>query len=177
MHYLITFNCYGKIVPGEAGCIRRQRKSEDASFFPENPQLARAVRSRMPEPPYILDPCRRATVLTAMLEVCTYRRWNLLAAHVRSNHVHVVLDVVCTPERVMNTFKLYASRALNLKGIDGQIRRWARHGSTRYLRTPEQVRRAIRYVLTQQGEPMNWYRAPERDEIELARDPSLTLGV
>ncbi|MGH9785558.1 MAG: TolB family protein [Terriglobia bacterium] len=40
-------------------------------------------------------------------------------------------------------------------------RRWARHGSTRYLWKPENVRAAIEYVVHEQGQPMAvwWERA------------------
>ena len=38
----------------------------------------------------MLDQIRRDAVLEAIQEVCTRRGWSLLAAHVRSNHVHTV---------------------------------------------------------------------------------------
>jgi hypothetical protein len=52
----------------------------------------------------------------------------------------------------MRDFKAYASRALNR--IEGPRRRWARHGSTRWLWRDQDVRRAIRYIVEEQGEPM-----------------------
>jgi hypothetical protein len=62
----------------------------------------------------------------------------------------------------MSTLKSSASRALNELGIDGQgeRRRWARHGSTRYIWTKEQLSAAIRYVVSGQGEPLSVYEAP-----------------
>ena len=55
----------------------------------------------------------------------------------------------------MNAFKGYASRGLNRLGLDGPDRkRWARHGSTRWLWKDEDVLNAIRYVVEEQGEPM-----------------------
>jgi hypothetical protein len=64
------------------------------------------------------------------------------------------------PEKVMNAFKSYASRSLNRLGIDGSDRkRWARHGSTRWLWTDDDVREFIRYVVSGQGEPMEVYVA------------------
>jgi REP element-mobilizing transposase RayT len=41
------------------------------------------------------------------------RGWNLLAAHVRSNPVHVIVETETRPERIRNEFKSYASRGLN----------------------------------------------------------------
>jgi REP element-mobilizing transposase RayT len=85
----------------------------------------------MLQDPYVLDQEGRAAVLAAIQRHCAHRGWNLLAAHVRSNHVHVVVEADTRPERIMNEFKSYASRELNRLGSDGPDRkRWARHGST-----------------------------------------------
>lgn len=55
----------------------------------------------------------------------------------------------------MTVLKSYSSRALNEHALDGpDRRRWARHGSTRYLWTAEAVRAAVRYVVLEQGESM-----------------------
>ena len=79
----------------------------------------------------------------------------MLAAHVRSNHVHVIVEAGIRPERIMNEFKSYASRALNqLTSEEPDRKRWARHGSTRWLWKDEDVRKALRYVIDEQGEPM-----------------------
>ncbi len=105
--------------------------------------------------PLSLDETRRASVLEALRNVCSHLGWDLLAAHVRTNHVHAIVEADARPERVMNAFKSYASRCLNRLGFDGPERkRWARHGSTRWLWKDEDVRNAIRYVVEEQGEPM-----------------------
>jgi REP element-mobilizing transposase RayT len=77
---------------------------------------------------------------------------------VRTNHVHAVVEADVAPEKVMNAFKSYASRGLNRQKIDGPERkRWARHGSTRWLLKDEDVQESIRYVISGQGEPMEVY--------------------
>jgi REP element-mobilizing transposase RayT len=112
-------------------------------------------RGEMTEPPYELDQPRRQVVLQAIADVCRYRGWSLFAAHVRSNHVHVVVDAPKPAESVMHDFKSYASRALNLAAVDDPGRtRWARHGSVRDLRDRAARENAIRYVCDKQGEPM-----------------------
>ena len=69
--------------------------------------------------------------------------------------MHVVVEAEAPPEKIMNAFKSYASRALNRMGRDGSDRkRWARHGSTRWLWKDQDVKGAIRYVVEEQGEPM-----------------------
>jgi REP element-mobilizing transposase RayT len=114
----------------------------------------------MLQEPYVLDQAGRTAVLAAIRKHCKHRGWNLLAAHVRSNHVHTIVDAEARPERIMNDFKSYASRELNQLGSDGPDRkRWARHGSTRWLWKDEDVRHAVRYVIEEQGEPMEWFVA------------------
>ena len=99
-------------------------------------------------------------VLDALQERCLQQQWKLLAAHVRTNHVHLVVEAEVGPERIMNDVKSYASRCLNHKGMDEPARkRWARHGSTRWLWKPEHVSAAIRYVVDEQGEPMAVFEA------------------
>jgi len=107
-----------------------------------------------------MDERRRQAVLTSVMERCSNRQWCLLAAHVRMNHVHVLVEAEVRPERLMNDLKSYASRRLNQLGFDGADRkRWARHGSTRWLPTRKAVLAAIRYVVDKQGEQMAVYEA------------------
>ena len=109
----------------------------------------------MDQRPYGLDKSRRETVLAALRERCTERHWSLLAALVRTNHVHIIVEAETRPERVMNDLKSFASRCLNRRGLDEHTRkRWARHGSSRWWWRPENVSAAIRYVVEGQGEPM-----------------------
>ncbi|MBY0507541.1 MAG: hypothetical protein K2X03_26745 [Bryobacteraceae bacterium] len=86
------------------------------------------------------------------------RGWPLMAADVRSAHVHVVLGCASSVERILAALKAAATRSLNR--ADGQLnrRRWSRGGSVRPLRTPEAVTAAIRYVVEGQGDPMSVYR-------------------
>jgi REP element-mobilizing transposase RayT len=106
----------------------------------------------MIQQPYLLDSVRRQVVLKSLQEVSYHRGWTLLAAHVRTNHIHVVISGNCKPEGMLIAMKAYSSRALNDSELDSQ--RWARHGSTRYLWTGDAVQAAIRYVVYEQGEPM-----------------------
>ena len=62
----------------------------------------------------------------------------------------------------MNDIKSYASRSLNQTGLDEPARkRWARHGSTRWLWKAEHISAAIRYVVDEQGEAMAVFEAVE----------------
>ena len=116
----------------------------------------------MDQPPYNLDRIRRDVVLETIEEVCAHRGWSLLAAHVRSNHVHTVVEAEGPPEVVMRDFKAYTSRRLNGMGLDGTDRkRWARHGSTRWLWKPQHVSAAIEYVVDEQGDLMAVFESHE----------------
>ena len=106
----------------------------------------------MADKAFELGAAQREHVLRAIVEVCQYRDWVLLAAHVRTTHIHVVIDADIQPERIMHDLKSYASRALN-----SNQQKWARHGSTRYLYSRETIANAVRYVLEKQGEPMAVY--------------------
>ena len=102
----------------------------------------------MQQKTYQLDSHRRIVVLGAIEKLCVYRRWTLLATHVRPAHVHLVVAAEESPEKVLNDVKAYASRALNQSEVDRDDRqRWTRHGSTRYLWKAEEVGAAIHYVV------------------------------
>jgi REP element-mobilizing transposase RayT len=161
MRYFITFACYDTHLHGdESGIVDRHHNMHGSPFAEASPQRRAVKLEQMDQEPYSLDRQRRAAVLSALREVCQHRSWNLLAAHVRTNHVHVVVEGDVRPEMIMNTFKKYASRGLNNLGIDEPDRkRRARHGSTRWLFKDENVQEAIRYVVSGQGEPMEVYLA------------------
>ena len=156
MRYFITFSCYGTRLHGdEARTVDRHHNVPGNRALSANAQRASAEREQMAQEPYLLDQNRRAAVLEALREVASHRGWSLLAAHVRTTHVHIVVQADVPPERAMNDFKAYASRRLDLLGHDPSgRRRWARHGSTRWLWKYQDVLDALQYVVAGQGEPM-----------------------
>ena len=158
--YLITFSCYGARLHGEdKATVDRNHNIPEGRHVPEDRRRARAEARLMSEPPYRLNPQARELTLHAVQEVCAHKGWSLYAAHVRGNHVHIVVAAKQPPEVMMSTFKSYATRAL--KGIEAPSRtkRWSRHGSTRWLWKTEEVKEAVSYVLHGQGEPMACYDA------------------
>ena len=163
MRYFITFACYGARLHGdESGSVDRRHNLVGSPGLEPDPQRVLAERGAMLQDPYVLDQAGRTVVMAAIQRHCGQRGWNLLAVHVRSNHVHVIVEAEPRPERIMNEFKSYASRELNRLGSDGANRkRWARHGSTRWLWKDEDVRHALRYVIDEQGEPMALFVAED----------------
>jgi REP element-mobilizing transposase RayT len=161
MTYFITFSCYGCHLHGEeSGSVDRRHSLYGSRLLDADSGRAGYERRLMDQSPYHLDIMRREIVLAALVERCSQTGWRLLAAHVRTNHVHIVVDADVRPERLMNDLKSYASRCLNQQGLDNAGRkRWARHGSTRWLWNRENVSAAIRYVVDEQGEPMTVFVA------------------
>ena len=90
--------------------------------------------------------------LHAIREVCGRKAWTLLAANVRQDHVHIVVQAEAPPERVMSTLKLYAISALNeLRRDDLSDRRPAAGPDcTRYIWTRDQLSAAILGVVSGQ---------------------------
>ncbi len=168
--YLITFTCYGSRLHGdEAGSVDRRNNTPLTPSMPANPRLRQAERETMRQAPYELDENRRQVVLEAIHEACDYRGWALVAAHVRQTHVHMVIHALERAEKLMVDIKALASRRLNEAKLDTVNRkRWARHGSTRYLWKPEAVEAAIHYVIPEQGEPMAVFENPNRSLIPAA---------
>ncbi len=153
--YFITFCCYGTHLPGQAGAVDRDHNTVGGRFREEDATRESSARRIMLQEAYTLDAPRRAVALAAIRRTASLRHWTLLAAHIRTNHVHVIVEAEETPERVMNVLKSYASRALSQTAFDTADRkRWARHGSTKRLWTSEATTAAVRYVVAGQGEPM-----------------------
>jgi REP element-mobilizing transposase RayT len=146
----------------ESGSVDPMHNVPGTPILERNSERAAFEGERMDQSPYHLDQTRRDAVLKAIQEVCAHRGWSLLAAHVRSNHVHTVVEAEVPPERVMSDFKAYASRDLNRMRLDEPSRkRWARHGSTRWLWKPQHVSAAIQYVVAEQGDAMSVFESHE----------------
>lgn len=162
--YFITFSCYGAWLHGEEKLsVDRDHNIFGTEFLSSNKAREISEKKRMTETPYLLDQIQREIVLNTIKEVCRYRGWVLLAAHVRTNHVHLIVHAMQPPENIMNTIKSYSSRRLNESKLDGdRASRWTRHGSTRYLWREEEVEATIQYVVYEQGSPMAVFENKER---------------
>jgi REP element-mobilizing transposase RayT len=160
LHFLITFSCYGQRLHGsQKGSVDRLHNAPATPVIAADSHRAGHERERMAGPPYLLDGLRRDAVIAAIREVCVHRDWNLIAAHARRTHVHAVVEARTDPERILTAFKCYSSRRLNDIGCDQEgCRRWARHGSTRWLKEADSVSAAIRYVVDEQGERLTSFK-------------------
>jgi REP element-mobilizing transposase RayT len=157
--YFTTFSCYGAHLHGqESTSVDRKHNKYGAPHLPPDEQRRQLSAKNMNQNQYILDNNRARIVLDAIIKTSIHWQWNLMAVHVRSTHVHVVIGALDYPEKIMNALKSYASRALNEAGFEtSKHKRWSRHGSTRYVWKVEELANAIQYVLHEQGEPMVVY--------------------
>jgi REP element-mobilizing transposase RayT len=158
--YFITFTTYGERLHGdERGSVRRGRLLPSERLEP-NADLVAFERGEMGEPPLRLEDAQRSCVAATISEVCAFKGWALHALNVRTNHVHIVVSAGdIPPEAVMNACKAWATRRLRERGLlSPQGKVWTRHGSTRYLKHPEDVDRASGYVIEGQGEDIGGVR-------------------
>ncbi len=110
------------------------------------------VCSQLQHSPVHLDASARSIVEISVRNVREYRNWHLHALAVRTNHVHVVVSASLPPEKVMHSIKAYATREMRIqRQCNVEDKLWTRHGSTRYLWTPEALRGAVFYVMEGQG--------------------------
>jgi REP element-mobilizing transposase RayT len=139
----------------ESGSVDRSHNIHGHRLVEADEARRSRERKLMDQAPCLLNAFGRSAVLEAIQQVCAHRQWKLLAAHVRMTHVHAVVEAEAKPVKVMNDFKSYASRRLNERSADGpDQKRWARHGSTRWLLDRDDIAAAIRYVVEEQGEPI-----------------------
>jgi REP element-mobilizing transposase RayT len=157
--YLITFSTYGTWLQGrKAGWVDRQHNVFGSAILQGDAVRERWQRQRMRQSEYVLDAARRVIVLRTLIEVSSHRMWRVWAAHVRSNHLHVVVTAPCKPEKAMSDFKSWGSRRLREAFEERADReRWTEHGSTKYLWNDDALTKAVKYVVAGQGGPMAVY--------------------
>ena len=152
--YLITMRGYGTWLHGdERGSMDPANHAYDSPPRGTDSAIELMEASRLKTPPVTFDGARRTAISASIAQTCDYKGWGLLAANVRTNHVHIVVAAPeVTPEFVMNTLKSWATRAMVASGAMSQgTRAWSRHGSTRYLWNERSVDDACAYVLDGQG--------------------------
>ncbi len=153
--YLLTWTCYGTWLHGDQrGSVGQDSNVPDTPFLPPNKPHEQFDVGHLRREPIELDAASRDLVQRTIAAHCAHRKWDLLAVHVRTNHIHVVV-VACgslAPEAVMGQFKSWCTRRLREAGLapdQGPV--WTKHVSTRYLWKPASVEAAVRYVVEGQG--------------------------
>ena len=147
--YLITFRCYGSWLHGDArGSFKREYGISSTTSVSPNEALEQVEFKQLQHPPVTLTPDQRLVVEAAVRQVCRHRKYQLRGINVRTNHVHVIVSAFHPPERILNDFKVYSTRALRESGLlSSRVKPWSRHGSTIYLWKELDVEKAMVYVL------------------------------
>ena len=111
--YFITFTTYGSWLPGSVkGSVDNEHNVYGTPWVEADAERERQAREAMTQAPYVMTSAEREIVCRAMAELSRERGWDLRAAHVRSNHVHVVVSAERDPGRLMSDLKSRASRDL-----------------------------------------------------------------
>ena len=113
--YFITFTTYGTWLPGSAkgqGSVDAEHNVYGTPFVDPDAEREQAARETMVQPPYVMSAAERSVVCKAIVGLALDRGWRLLAVHVRTNHVHVVVTADRDPGRIMSDMKGRASRDL-----------------------------------------------------------------
>jgi REP element-mobilizing transposase RayT len=168
--YFITFSTYGTWLHGTdrgLGSVDREHNQFGGGFVEPSEDLEAESREAMSQPEYTMDAGRRDLVRDAIVTLANEKGWHLLAVHVRSNHVHIVIESDRDPSRLMSDLKARASRDLTRAGFENvERKRWTRHGSTRHLFAIAEVEQKVRYTLDEQGTPMAVYDGRKVDVKE-----------
>ena len=152
--YLISIRSYGTWLHGdERGSVDRHGYNVYGTpRMRPSKILEDFMKEEMKGEPFLLDKPRRIVILATVKEVCEHRGYELLAANIRTNHLHSVVSAQVKPEAIINAFKAYATRRLRENQLaEAEQKVWSRGKSRRYLWKPKHVERAIDYVLFGQG--------------------------
>jgi REP element-mobilizing transposase RayT len=163
--WLLTWTTYGTWLPGDArGSVTRVREGAapdgpriehdklETPYMKNLPGLVRASRVGMKGDPMRLSLEQAAIAAHDFSATARYRGWGLLAGSVMANHAHLVVGVHGDPppEKLLQIFKSYASRALNRafgRPVGGTW--WTESGSRRKLSGDQAVASGVRYVESQ----------------------------
>ncbi len=151
--YFLTWTCYGTWLHGDPrGSVDQQHNVHGTPFLAARQDFVRADQRNLLHSPTLLNEAQRARVENTIRAHAAFRKWDLLAVNVRTNHVHVVINPgELAPEEVLNQLKAWSTRRLREANlVESSQRIWTTHGSTQYLWTNDAVEQAVRYVLEEQ---------------------------
>jgi REP element-mobilizing transposase RayT len=168
-HWFLTWTTYGSWLPGDPRGFVSQLRDDYGLPHIHNlpgtpceadiPPLEKAMRAAMLGPPIRLTLDQAKTITTQFQETAAYRDWLLLASAVMANHIHIIIGVPGDPdpEKILHSFKSYASRILNRgwsRPVNGTW--WTESGSKRKLPNQEAVLEAVNYVRNQEYPLVIW---------------------
>lgn len=152
--YFITFRTYGTWLQGDSReSTDRWHNRYGEPSAPSSSAREGYHRDLMCGDAVVLTTGQRAIVDRGVRSRCEERGWGVLAANVRTNHVHVVVSASAPAEVVMGNLKAAATQSLTGLGEFARgAKVWSRGGSTRYLWTERDIEGAWEYVVNGQDE-------------------------
>ena len=168
-YWFLTWTTYGTWLPGdERGFVAPIRDADGVQEIhnvpgtphdADNPALKRFAQQQLKQPPIFLNTDQAHELLPQFQETAHFRKWQLLAAAVMANHVHLVVGVPGDPDpsSLLRDFKSYGSRCLNRRWSKPECGRWwTESGSKRKLPNQRAVDSAISYVQRQDNPLVSW---------------------
>ncbi len=154
--YFITIRAYGTWLHGdERLSVTRKNNQYGAPKIKRNVRFEKQMMNELKYLPVHFDTVKRDIIKTAFENTCQHLRWRIYALHVRTNHVHVVLQADQHANDVMRILKTNATILLRKKSdIEKDRKVWSRHGSTKYLWTDQSIYFACEYTISEQGNKM-----------------------
>ena len=145
--YFLTWTTYGTWLPGDDRGWNRKGVLEN---LPANPLFEEMALASLKEEPFLLSHAAQEVVETTIGKHCEIRAWQLHAANVRSNHVHVVVTSPgYQPKTVASQFKAWSTK--RLKPIHpNRTKFWTQGSSCRWINTEDDLASAIEYTLEAQ---------------------------
>jgi REP element-mobilizing transposase RayT len=158
--YFLTFRSYGTWLHGDSrGSVDRYHNEFGKPLISEKLTRAQHIKNILQEDAFQLGDQHRETAMKSIMQTCEYFKWPLIAVHVRSNHVHVILRSDENLKIILQKIKAYTTRDLKRNHVEINKRHkfWSTHGSTRYIFIPEDLFPVFYYVVEEQGEKMSLF--------------------
>jgi REP element-mobilizing transposase RayT len=174
--WFLTWTTYGTWLPGDErgfvsskfeGDTPERRNNEPGRLYDEGrPDLHRIAENKLAGDPVRLTRAQAEAVRRPFEETARYRGWQLLAGAIMANHVHLVAGVLGDPDpsALLQDFKSYVSRALNLRDrVSVKPRWWTEQGSKRKIADWDTLETVLRYV-GEQAYALEVWDAVNRDD-------------
>lgn len=153
--YFITFTTFGTWLHGDKrGSI--VRKEGTTLLLSGQEKLNRHERQKLKSSPVLLNSSHRKIVLDTIIEHCQIKQWHLYVAHIRSNHVHIVIKSNKSIDHVSKELKAWPTRNLRKEGMTNP-KIWTTGSSKKYIFTRQKLLEKIHYVAYEQGKMMECY--------------------
>ena len=154
--FFITFVTYGTRLQGDVRrSVHKKYNQYGTPTIPPNKNLNTYQQKLCKFSQMILNKHQRTITLNAIIETCHHSNWLLYAAHVRTNHVHLLCKSDKSAEKTLAKIKAYSTRALNRHYNTRPY--WAKHGSTRYLFLESSIINVANYIVNEQGSQFACY--------------------